>query len=79
MKIFISLIGAAIGSGIMSLLPMYGGLGAVMKGVGAAVGFGGVMLLFGLFEERNERARIEYELEQDRIKYEPESKRPEVK
>ena len=70
MKVFFSLISAAIGSGIMSLLPIHGGLYGVMRGIGAVIGFGCVMLLFGLFEERKERARIEYELEQDRIKYE---------
>jgi uncharacterized membrane-anchored protein YhcB (DUF1043 family) len=40
--------------------------------IAAAVGLGAGWLLYGLIEDRHERKRIEFELEQDRIRYEQE-------
>lgn len=74
MKIFVSLIGAMIGSGLASIIPISGGLGAALKGIGAAIGFSVVMLLYGLSEERAELERIRLELDKDRPKNEQESK-----
>jgi hypothetical protein len=71
MRIVLGAVGAIIVSGIFSAF----GLGAAFSAVGAAVGLGCGWLLYGMIEDRQERARIASELEQDRKRYEQESQK----
>jgi hypothetical protein len=76
MRLIFGVIGAMIAGGIASALGIYGGFGAgAFRAIAAAVGMGCGWLLYGMIEERQERARIARELEQDRIRYEQERKK----
>lgn len=69
MRTIFGVIGAIIVCGIASALGMRSG---AFNAIAAAVGLGAGWLLYGLIEDRHERKRIEFELEQDRIRYEQE-------
>jgi uncharacterized membrane protein YeaQ/YmgE (transglycosylase-associated protein family) len=72
MKIFFGAIGAMIAGGIVTAL---GVESAAFRALAAAVGLGCGWLAHGMFEDRQDRARIARELEQDRIRYEQEQKK----
>lgn len=68
MKIIFGAIGAIVASSIASAIGVQG----AFRSIAAAVGLGAGWLLYGLIEDRQERKRIEVELEQDRIRHEQE-------
>ena len=74
MRLILGVIGAMIAGGVATALGIES---AAFRGIAAAVGLGCGWLVYGMFEERQERARIARELEQDRIRYEQERKKPE--
>jgi hypothetical protein len=69
MKILLGVIGAIIAGGIVSVL---GVESSAFRAIAAAVGLGCGWLAHGMLEDREDRARIARELEQDRIRYEHE-------
>ena len=73
MKIIFGAIGAVIAGGIATILGVQSG---AFRGIATAVGVGCGWVLYGLLVERQERKRIEFELEQDRIRYEQERNQP---
>lgn len=72
MRIIFGVIGAMIAGSIVSALGIPSG---VVRAIAAAIGLGGGWLVYGMLEERRDRGRIARELEQDRIRYEQESKK----
>ena len=72
MKIFFGAIGVIVAGAIVSAL---GVEGWAWRGLAAGVGAGCGWLVHGMIVDRSERARIARELEQDRIRYEQQSKK----
>ena len=72
MRAIFGAFGAMIAVAIISSL---GVRSSAFTAIGVAVGMGGGWLLYGMLQEKQERLRIERELEQDRIRYEQEGKK----
>jgi hypothetical protein len=76
MKILFVAVGAIIVGGIASVLGVQSG---VFRGIATAIGVGCGLLLYGLIKEKQERKLIEYEVEQERITYEQEPSKSNLK